>query len=101
MNPRTSILRADLLEDRRSAEAGGRQERHQMVLKEDVGAKSCRRELASAEHPWCPGAGPSCTWVSLTGTERLRTPLQETRVHRGSDLMQHSQEQRDPLPGSL
>lgn len=103
MNPRASILRADLLKDWRSAEAGGRQERHQMALKEDIGAKSCRRELASAEHHGARRWAESCTWVSLTGQRsRLCIPLQGTRCTGAVTSCSTASEQRNlHTPGPI
>lgn len=53
----TSILIADLLKDYRSDEVDGTDKRDsRWFWKKSLSAEYWRRELASAEHPRCPGA---------------------------------------------
>lgn len=74
-----------------SLQTGGQRtqvvEAREMVLKEGSRAKHWRRELASAEHPWYPGAVlKSITWFSLMATlwgRAVRPTLGETQVQRG------------------
>lgn len=84
----TSILIADLLKDYRSDEVDGTDKRDsRWFWKTSLSAEYWRRELASAEHPRCPGAVlKSATRISLTATPRGRvvySTFGETQVQRG------------------